>query len=141
LHVKKLLKYSTIIATRLTSCLKFLTPNFLKGIRMMITQRYKQTIAFLLLSLMLASPVMARDITMEQQSTTNARNQYDAAKSDYDATTQQIAVQEKRVADEQMRLKALQDKQVAALEKMEATKAELDVKVKALEKAWEERDK
>lgn len=88
-----------------------------------------------------SSNVLARDISNEQRAASDARNRYNSAKSNDDNLGKQIAAQEKRVADEQARLKNLQDKQVEAKTELENAKADLDVKVNTLEKVWDERNK
>jgi septal ring factor EnvC (AmiA/AmiB activator) len=95
---------------------------------------------FLLLALSLASAVLARDISAEQRSSTQARDEYNAAQADYDAISQRRAAQEKHVAEQQARLKALQDSQATAEAKVAKTKAALEMREKALEKAWDKRN-
>lgn len=87
------------------------------------------------------SSVFARDIGVEQRATSAARDEYNQAKSDASDNAQSISAQEKRVADEQARLKQLQDSQLAANTRLDKAKADLDAKEKILEKAWQERNK
>ncbi|HAF01600.1 MAG TPA: hypothetical protein DCG63_09945, partial [Methylophilaceae bacterium] len=56
----------------------------------------------------------ARDIVIEQHNASEARIEYNKAKSNFESITQQIANQEKRIADEQAKLKDLQEQQIAA---------------------------
>ncbi len=95
---------------------------------------------FLIVAVSISSTVLARDISAEQRSSTQARDAYNAAKSDYQAISQQKAAQEKHVAEQQARLKMLQDNQAVAEAKLAKTKAELDIREQALEKAWQERN-
>ena len=98
-------------------------------------------ILFLLLGLILSSSLPARDISSEQRNASAARKQYNEANSEYDAVTQRLSEQEKLVAHEQARLKELQDKQRDAETNLEKAKSELDIRDKALNNVWEERDK
>lgn len=97
-------------------------------------------IMLLILALSVSSAVLARDISTEQSSSAQARDAYNAAKSDYDAISQRKTAQEKHVAEQQAQLKALQDSQAAAEAKVAKTKAELELREKTLEKAWDERN-
>jgi dsDNA-specific endonuclease/ATPase MutS2 len=93
------------------------------------------------LMVLIANVTYARDIGNEQRAASSARDEYNQAKSDVADNGQSISAQEKRVADEQARLKQLQDNQAAANARLEKAKADLETKEKALEKAWEERSK
>lgn len=127
-------KCSTIIATKFT---------YLKGIRSMFQPSFKQFIPFLLivLSAVISSNALARDIGVEQRAASTARDEYNQAKTDAADNAQKISAQEKRVTDEQARLKQLQDNQAAANTRLEKAKADLEAKEKILEKAWDERNK
>ena len=103
--------------------------------------RPNQYIVFLLLGLTLSSPLQARDISSEQRNASAARKQYDEASSNYDAATQRVTAQEKFVAQQQALLKELQDKQRDSKINLEKAKSELDIRDKALNDVWEERDK
>jgi hypothetical protein len=103
--------------------------------------RLNQYILFLLLGLTLSSSLPARDISSEQRSASAARKQYDEANSECDAATQRLTEQEKFVVQEQARLKELQDKQRDAKINLEKAKSELDIRDKALNDVWEDRDK
>lgn len=109
----------------------------------MFQQSFKQFIPFLLigLSVAISSNTLARDIGVEQRAASVARDEYNQAKSDAADNVQKINAQEKRVADEQARLKQLQDNQKAANARLEKAKADLEAKEKALELVWPERNK
>ena len=109
----------------------------------MSQQSFKQFIPFLLIALSvgISSTALARDIGVEQRAASAARDEYNQAKSDAADNVQKISAQEKRVADEQARLKQLQDNQTAANARLEKAKADLEVKEKALEQVWPERNK
>ena len=101
--------------------------------------------AFLLALMLLLTTVnnvaFARNIGAEQRAASSARDEYNQAKSDAANNSQSISAQEKRIADEQAHLKQLQDNQTTANTRLEKAKADLAVKEKALENAWEERNK
>ena len=109
----------------------------------MFQQSFKQFIPFLFIGLSIAvsSNALARDIGVEQRAASTARDEYNQAKSDAADNVQKISVQEKRVADEQARLKQLQDNQIATNTRLEKAKTDLDAKEKALEQVWGERNK
>ena len=109
----------------------------------MFQQSFKQFIPFLFIGLSIAvsSNALARDIGVEQRAASAARDEYNQAKSDAADNIQKISVQEKRVADEQARLKQLQDNQTATNTRLEKAKTDLDAKEKALEQVWDERNK
>ena len=97
--------------------------------------------AVLLAFALSTAPALARDITREQQAAYDARLHLEQASADLEDTTKQIEAQNKLLEREQARLKALQDKQVAAQKEVENAKADLAVKTKILDEAWEQRDK
>ena len=110
----------------------------------MFQQSVKTFMSFLLMAfslLSMPSTVLARDIGSEQRATSAARDEYNQAKTDAVSNSQRISAQEKRVADEQARLKQLQDNQAAANTRLEKAKADLEAKEKLLEQAWAERNK
>ena len=108
----------------------------------MPTYRLNQISTFMLISLLLASnAAVSRDISHEQRAASNAREVYNQAKSTDNALTLQITEQEKRVAAEQVRLRALQDQQMTNKAALENAQIDLDAKVIALENAWNERNK
>ena len=104
----------------------------------MFQQLFKQFIPFLFicLSIVASHNALARDIGVEQRAASAARDEYNQAKSDAADNTQSISAQEKRVADEQARLKQLQDNQAGGNTRLEKAKADLEAKEKMLEKAW-----
>ena len=75
-------------------------------------------LTFLLLSLMLSTPALAKDVALEQASVALARQDYDNAKTTYYDVSYAVNTQEGRIKDEQVRLKELQDKQAAAKTKL-----------------------
>ena len=107
----------------------------------MFQQSFKQFIPFLFigLSIAISSNALARDIGVEQRAASTARDEYNQAKSDAADNVQKLSAQEKRVADEQARLKQLQDNQTATNTRLEKAKTDLDAKEKALEQVWGER--
>ena len=109
----------------------------------MFQQSFKQFIPFLFIGLSVAvsGNALARDIGVEQRAASTARDEYNQAKSDAADNVQKISAQEKRVADEQARLKQLQDNQTATNTRLEKAKTDLDAKEKALEQVWGERNK
>jgi uncharacterized protein YlxW (UPF0749 family) len=107
----------------------------------MNTIKPKLILPLLLLSLSFTLPATARDISMEQTSASDARNEMENAQADYDEATQRISNLEKRVAQDQALLKEQQEKQAAAKIRLENAKVELDKKLQVLNKAWEVRDR
>ncbi|MBC7756375.1 MAG: hypothetical protein H7Z20_07005 [Bdellovibrio sp.] len=97
--------------------------------------------ALMLLLTMANNVAFARNIGAEQRAASSARDDYNQAKSDAANNLQSISAQEKRVADEQAHLKQLQDTQTVVDTRLEKAKADLAFKEKALETAWEERNK
>lgn len=89
----------------------------------------------------LSLPAFARNISGEQRAVYEARKQYSQDNSDYENYTKQIEAQEQLMAQEQAKLNALRDKQSAAQQAAEASKADLDAKEKILNEVWEQRDK
>ncbi len=88
-----------------------------------------------------ASAVFARDISNEQRAAAEARDRYNQAKSNNAKLAEQVSTQEKRVTDEQARLKTLQENQAKANTELQSAEADLEAKVNALEKVWDERNK
>lgn len=109
----------------------------------MLQQTFKQCFYIVLvgLSVTVSSSACARDIGVEQRATSAARDEYNQAKSEVADNSHNIVAQEKRVADEQARLKQLQNNQATANTRLEKAKANLEIKEKALEKIWEERNR
>ncbi|MDX1914153.1 MAG: hypothetical protein SFU55_01105 [Methylophilus sp.] len=87
-----------------------------------------------------ATSAFAKDIVIEQHNASEARSEYNNAKANYESITQQIANQEKRITEEQAKLKNLQEQQIAAKNHLEQAQVDLDAKVKILEEAWEHRN-
>ncbi len=108
---------------------------------MMFKLKSKLMLSLLVLSFGFTTLTSARDITMEQTSTSAARSDFENAQADYDDVTQRVNELEKRIAQDQVLLKAQQAKQAAAQTKLLNAKIELEKKQKILNKAWEERNK
>lgn len=102
---------------------------------------FKSLFILILCGFALPMPLFARDVAMEQFSVTAARKDYETAKTRNEDLSVKISDQEKRVQQEQARLKELQLQQSLATEKLAATKAELEKKQKALERAWDDKSK
>ncbi len=102
---------------------------------------FKQLLVFILCAFALPTPALARDVAMEQFSVTAARKDYEAAKTRNEDLSAKISDQEKRVRQEQSRLKELQLQQSVATEKLAMTKTELEKRQKALERAWDDKSK
>lgn len=102
---------------------------------------FKKMFILILCGFTLPMPTLARDVAMEQFSVTVARKDYETAKTRNEDLSAKINDQEKRVQQEQARLKELQLQQSLATEKLAATKAELEKKQKALERAWDDKSK
>lgn len=96
---------------------------------------------FILLALFTSLPVLARDISHEQQAAYDARLRLEDANAEYEDSIKQIDKQNKLLARDQAKLKELQDKQVAAKKALENAQADKEVKDKILNEAWEQRDK
>lgn len=101
---------------------------------------------FLLVGVVLATfsisiVVQARDISAEQKAASQAQDAYTQARADYDTVTKQVEAQEKFVVEQQIKLKALQEKQSAALASRENAKANMEAKEKILNEVWEQRNK
>lgn len=109
----------------------------------MFKQSFKQFILFLIigLSVVISGNVIARDISAEQHAASSARDAYNQAKSDAANNAQNLSAQEKRIFEEQTRLKLLQDNQAAGNTKLEKAKANLELTDKTLEQNWDERNK
>ena len=109
----------------------------------MVKQLFKQFILFLFvgLSIAISGNVIARDIGAQQRAASSARDAYNQAQSDAANNAQNISALEKRILEDQARLKQLQDNQIAGNAKLEKAKANLESAEKTLESAWEERNK
>jgi hypothetical protein len=102
----------------------------------MIYAKPTQLLTLFLLSLMLSTPALAKDVALEQASVTAARQDYDNAKTAHDDISYAVNAQEVRIKDEQAHLKELQDEQAAAKVKLARTKVILEKKQKILDRAW-----
>lgn len=91
---------------------------------------------FVLLCLTTSTPVLAKDVALEQASVTAARQEYEKAQTAYDDVSYAVNLQESRIKDEQARLKELQDEQAANKVKLTNAKALLEKKQKMLDRAW-----
>lgn len=107
----------------------------------MLIKKYQRLIFFTMLILMLPASLLARDLAIEQFSATAARQDYEQAQVRYEDATKRMHEQEQRLAQEQTRLKKLQLEQASAKEKLTASKIEFDKKLKALETAWDNKNK
>ena len=109
----------------------------------MVKQSFKQFILFLFigLSVVLSGNAIARDISAEQHAASSARDAYNQAKSDAANNALNLSAQERRIFEEQTRLKQLQDNQAAGNTKLEIAKANLELTEKSLEQVWDERNK
>jgi len=96
---------------------------------------------FVLSACVLSVPALARDISGEQRAAYDARLQYEQASSDYTNYTRQLELQQKLVAQEQAKLKDLQEKQNASQLVLEKATADLEAKDKILNEVWDQRDK
>lgn len=99
----------------------------------------KLTIRHLLLPIALtlpATPVQAEDPVTEQYNMAVVRKEYDAAQAELDAAKELVQQQEKRVAQEQARLKELQKKQSSANARLARIRPKFEQQQKALDKAW-----
>ena len=96
----------------------------------------------ILLSLCLIVSVSshAKDITNQQRNAYEARQEYNQNKSDYESLLVQISEQERYLAKQQQKLDQLNADKVSAKEKLDQSKQRLDAEVKALNRAWDERD-
>ena len=109
----------------------------------MVKQSFKQFILFLFigLSVVISGNVIARDISAEQHAASSARDAYNQAKSDAANNALNLSAQERRIFEEQTRLKQLHDNQAAGNTKLEIAKANLELTEKSLEQVWDERNK
>lgn len=107
----------------------------------MIIRKYTRLLFFTIFILMLPASLFARDLAIEQFSVSAARKDYDQAQVRYEDLSRKINEQEKRLTQEQARLKELQLEQMSAKEKLSTSKIDLDKKLKALETAWDNKNK
>lgn len=85
--------------------------------------------------------VFARDISNEQRAVTEAREEQNAAQTNLIESNKHIVAQEKRVADEQIRLQTLKQEQQAAQSRLDKANIQLERNLSILEKAWPERNR
>jgi DNA repair exonuclease SbcCD ATPase subunit len=100
-----------------------------------------KSVVLMLFGLVASSLTYARDISAEQHAAYEARQKYSQASADYDSYTKEIDDLQKYLVQQQAQLKDLQEKQAAAQQAMEKAKADMEVKDKALNAVWGERDK
>lgn len=103
---------------------------------------FKSTLlsGFLITGLAYSALGFARNISTEQSNASEARAHYNQAKSDLDRITQQIALQEKIVADATKKLDQLKQAQSEATRTLENAQADLAAKDQILNDVWESRD-
>ena len=93
------------------------------------------------LSLCLLAPfAIAKDITNEQRNAYDARTQYNEDKSHYENLLKRISQQETRIAEAQEKLNQLKAEEVEAKTALEKSKANLEIKTKALNDVWDSRN-
>lgn len=93
------------------------------------------------LCLVFSVSIHAKDIANLQRNAYQARQEFNQNKSDYESLLSQISQQEKYLAEQQARLNQLNADKARAKEKLDQSKVRLDAVVKALNEAWESRDK
>jgi hypothetical protein len=93
--------------------------------------------SFLWLLLFMPAVVSAKDVASEQYSVSAAQEQYDTAKAEHENAIQRVKDQEKRVSQEQARLKELLKKQAVAKAALDQARAHLAHQQKALDRAWQ----
>ena len=99
--------------------------------------QFTSKLSLLLLCMALPAPSWANDITTLQYSVTAAEDELSAARTDYGTLGKLVQDQEKRFAQEQARLKDLQQKQAKAKERLDQAQIKVDQEQKALDRAWE----
>lgn len=99
------------------------------------------TMGVTVLTLSLAWPAMARDISQEQRAASDAREQYRQLSADYDGVSKQVQDMEKYVAQVQTKLKDLRDKQSAIQVARDKAKADMEAKEKIVDQLWDQRNK
>jgi len=90
----------------------------------------------LILGVLTAEPLMAKDVATEQYNASVAREQYNDARSEYESVTELAEAQAGRVAQEQARLDELRKRQKAAKARLDIAKGKLKQREQALDKAW-----
>lgn len=96
----------------------------------------KTIVPAVLLGLLCAHPAMSRDVGVEQYNVSAAEHEYEEAQTGLEDVNARVRAQEKRIADEQARLKELQKEQVAARARVAKARNDLEQKQKALDRAW-----
>ena len=90
----------------------------------------------LMLGVIVAQPLMAKDVVTEQYNVSVAREHYNDVRSEYESATEMAETQAKRVAQEQARLDEFRKQQKAAKARLDVAKGKLKQRELALDKAW-----
>lgn len=90
----------------------------------------------LMLGVLTAEPLMAKDAATEQYNVSIAREQYNNARSEYESISEMAEAQARRVAQEQARLDELRKRQKAARARLDIAKDKLKLREQELDKAW-----
>jgi peptidoglycan hydrolase CwlO-like protein len=90
----------------------------------------------IMLGVIVAQPLMAKDVATEQYNVSAAREHYNEVRSEYEDLTQRAEAQAKRVAQEQARLDEMRKEQKEAKARLEAARNKLKQREQALNKAW-----
>jgi hypothetical protein len=90
----------------------------------------------IMLGVIVAQPLMAKDVATEQYNASVARAHYNDVRSEYESVTEMADAQSKRVVQEQARLDELRKKQKAAKARLDVAKGKLKQRELALDKAW-----
>ncbi|MGZ8271867.1 MAG: hypothetical protein ACXW1T_11600 [Methylophilus sp.] len=99
-------------------------------------------ISFLIiLSSLYTSISQARDINVEQHNASEARDRYTKAQANYESLSKQISTLEQQIAEQQVKLNELKNKQSATQTEIDQAKIDLDNRIEILNRAWEERNK
>lgn len=93
----------------------------------------------LLVAVLAANPVLARNIMTEQKEAAEARDAHRDAVNQLQEIQQKIDNQKLVIQREQDRLKALQAEESKARTEITRTQQEMDKKAKILEDAWQQR--
>ena len=91
----------------------------------------------LMLGVLVAQPLMAKDVATEQYNVSVAREHYNEVRSEYESATEMADAQAKRVAQEQARLDELRKQQKTAKARLDLAKGKLKQRELALDKAWD----
>lgn len=90
----------------------------------------------LMLGVIVAPPLMAKDVATEQYNVSVAREHYNDVRSEYESVTEMTEAQANRVAQEQARLDELRKQQKAAKARLDTAKGKLKQRELALDTAW-----